>query len=107
MPPFILAAIPIAIAGLVTVCGLALVVGPFVVPLWVKTMAEKDRLRLLAAVKGINETLGPLTKLTPTDLDDRVAQVLLMLEAEVGKAKAAKPVAVGIARAVVAKSVQK
>ena len=45
--------------------------------------------------------------MTPTDLDDRVAQVLLMLEKEVGKAKASKPVAEGIARAVVAKSVQK
>jgi len=107
MPPFIVVAIPIAIAALVTVCGVALVVGPFVVPLWVHTMAEKDRLRLLSAIKGINETLGPLTRMTPTDLDDRVAQVLLMLEKEVGKAKASKPVAAGIARAVVAKSVQK
>jgi hypothetical protein len=104
MPPFILAAIPIAIAALITVCGVALIVGPFVVPLWVATMAEKDRLRLLSAIKGINDTLGPLTKMTPTDLDDRVAQVLLMLEAEVGKSKAKKPVAAGIARAVVAKS---
>ena len=104
MPPFILAAIPIILAAFVTVCTVAVLVGPFVVPLWVSTMQERDRLRILAAVKGINAALGPIASLTPTDLDNRAATVLVMLEKEIGKAKAHKPVAAGIVKAVVAKS---
>lgn len=90
MPPFILAAIPIAITAFVTVCALALAVGPFVVPLWVSTMEEKQRVAILNAVKGINKALGPIVAVTQTDLDNRAAAVLVMLEQELGKAKGKK-----------------
>jgi|GEM_PF-5175183 len=87
MPPWILAAIPAAVAAILVVCGIAMLVGPFAIPLWAATLDEKHRLRLVAAIKGANDALGPVVRLTPTDLDNRIAAVLRMVEIELGKAK--------------------
>jgi len=87
MPVWIVAAIPSAVAAILVVCGIAMLVGPFAIPLWAATLDEKHRLRLVAAIKGANDALGPVVRLTPTDLDDRIAAVLRMVEIELGKAK--------------------
>ena len=85
MPPFILAAIPIAIAAVVTVTTLALLVGPFLVPLWGEKMDELNRQKIVKAVQGANDSLGPFIRSTPTDLDDRALAVSEMVVRELGK----------------------
>lgn len=105
MPPWILAAIPAAIGAIVTVTTLALVVGPFLVPLWAATMGEARRKQIAAAVKGANDALGPFIRTTPTDIDDRILAVSEMVVRELGKvgAKNADKVK-AIAAGVVAKA---
>ena len=107
MPAWILAAIPVAIGALVTVCTIALVVGPFIIPLWGQTMDELKRKKFVAALKGVNDQLALLVNATSTDLDNRVADVLRMVERELGKVKGKDAVKLeSIARSVVAKSAQ-
>ena len=107
MPPFIFAAIAAAIPILLTVLAIAMMVGPFVIPLWAKTLDEKKRLQLVAAIRGANDALGPIVRVTPTDIDDRIAAVLRMVEVELGKAKGKSAVIKrdNIAAAVVGKAV--
>ena len=88
MPPQIVDLIPIVVAALVTACGIALLAGPLVIPLWSAHMDEARRKQIVAAVKGANEALGPFVKLTPTDLDDRILAVSEMVVRELGKVKA-------------------
>lgn len=88
MPPQIIALIPIVVAALVTACGVALIAGPVVIPLWAAHMDELRRKQIVAAVKGANDALGPFVKLTPTDIDDRILAVSEMVVRELGKVKA-------------------
>lgn len=107
MPPQIIAIIPVVVAALITACGVALIAGPLVIPLWAATMDEARRKQIVAAVKGANDALGPFIKLTPTDIDDRILAVSEMVVRELGKVgekNAAKVKAV--ASAIVKKSVQ-
>lgn len=107
MPPQIIAIIPVVVAALITACGVALIAGPLVIPLWAATMDEARRKQIVAAVKGANDALGPFIKLTPTDIDDRILAVSEMVVRELGKVgekNAAKVKA--IASAIVKKSVQ-
>jgi hypothetical protein len=105
MPPAILATIPVILAALVTACGLALIAGPLVIPLWAAHMDEARRRQIVAAVKGANDALGPFILATPTDIDDRILEVSEMVVRElgsVGEKNASKVKAV--AKAVVTKS---
>lgn len=85
MPAWILAAIaaftgalPVAVAG-------ALLVGPFILPLWLQQLKEADRVRLRDATKGAYDVVSAFARGTSTNIDDMVAQVLQMVEQEVGK----------------------
>lgn len=88
MPPQVLALIPVVVAALITACGIALLAGPLVIPLWAAHMDEARRKQIVAAVKGANDALGPFVKLTPTDIDDRILAVSEMVVRELGKVKA-------------------
>ena len=87
MPPWIIAAIPVAIGALVSVCTAALFIGPFVIPLWAQTMEEKKRVKFVAAVKGALDNVESFVISTPTDLDNLLLKVGRMLERELGKVK--------------------
>lgn len=87
MPPWILAAIPIAVGAVVSVCTVALFVGPFVIPLWAQTMEEKKRVKFVAAVKGALDNVESFVIATPTDIDNLLLKVGRMLEKELGKVK--------------------
>lgn len=87
MPPWIIAAIPIAVGALVSVCTAALFIGPFVIPLWAQTMEEKKRVKFVAAVKGALDNVESFVISTPTDLDNLLLKVGRMLEKELGKVK--------------------
>lgn len=103
MPPWIVAAIPAMLAAFTAVTTGALVFGPFLVPLWRAQMSEIQRQRILAAVKGANDTLGPIVKSTPNWFDDRLLAISQMVERELGKVD---PVKVNnVASGVVSKSV--
>jgi hypothetical protein len=105
MPPQILALLPIVLAALMTACGIAMIAGPLVLPLWAAHMDEADRRRIVAAVKGANDALGPFIRATPTDIDNRILEVSEMVVRELGKVATRNPVKVqGIAKAVVGKS---
>jgi hypothetical protein len=90
MPPWILAALPAMLAAFTAVTTGALVLGPFLIPLWRAQMSELQRQRILAAVKGANDTLGPIVKSTPNWFDDRLLAISQMVERELGKVDAAK-----------------
>ena len=90
MPPWILAAIPAMLAAFTAVTTAALIFGPFLVPLWRAQMTEIQRQRILAAVKGANDTLGPIVKSTPNWFDDRLLAISQMVERELGKVDAVK-----------------
>lgn len=105
MPPWILAALAAAVAAVPVVVAGALMVGPFVLPLWFKQMKEADRIRLRDATKGAFDIVSVFARSTPTTVDDMAAQVLKMVEQEVGKTlKPSDAVVVGnITRALAAR----
>ncbi len=108
MPPWILAAIPVAVTALVTACAIALVAGPLVIPLWSAHMDELTRKRIVAAVKGANDALGPFIKASPTDVDDRVLAVSEMVVRELGRVGAKNQEKVkAVAAGIVSKSVSR
>ena len=90
MPPWILAAIPAVLAAFALVVSGALFVGPFVLPIYLRTLSRLDRERLLAATKGAFFVVSELAKRTPTTLDDDVAKVVKMVEEEIGKSLSVK-----------------
>jgi hypothetical protein len=85
MPAWILAALAAFAAALPVVVAGALLVGPFVLPLWLKQLKEADRVRLRDATKGAYDIVSVFARSTPTNIDDMAAQVLQMVEQEVGK----------------------
>lgn len=85
MPPWIFAAIPAVLAATAAVVTGALLVGPFVLPIWLRTLKKLDRERLLAATKGAFLVVSEIAKRTPTTLDDDVAKIIKMVEVETGK----------------------
>jgi len=99
MPAAVLAMIPVILAALATACGLALIAGPLVIPLWAAHMDEARRRQIVAAVKGANDALGPFIRATPTDIDDRILDVSDMVVRELG--------AIGVKNAVKVKAISK
>lgn len=85
MPPWILAAIPAFFAAFGLAVGGALFIGPFALPLYLRTLARQDRERLLAATKGIFFVVSEIAKRTPSTLDDDVGKVVKMVEQELEK----------------------
>ncbi len=85
MPPVILAIIATVVAALPVVIAGTLVVGPFVLPLWLKTLKRMDRERLLAATGGVYKIVAEVARRTPGTLDDDVAKIVKMVEEEIGK----------------------
>lgn len=105
MPAAILTMIPVILAALVTACGLALIAGPLVIPLWAAHMDEARRRQIVAAVKGANDALGPFIRATPSDIDDRILDVSEMVVRELGSIGAKNAAKVkAISKAVVTKS---
>lgn len=88
MPPWIIAALPVVLATIAAVVTGVLLVGPFVLPIWLKTLKRLDRERLLAATKGAFLVVSEIAKRTPTTLDDDVAKIIKMVEDETGKSLA-------------------
>lgn len=105
MPPALLALVPVILAALATACGLALIVGPVVLPMWAAHMDEARRRQIVAAVKGANDALGPFIRATPTDIDNRILEVSEMVVRELGAIGAKNAAKVkAVAKAVVTKS---
>lgn len=76
MPPWILAAIPVALGALSALIALAALTGPFLVPLWAKTVNKKDREKILAAAKGAYNPVKLFVTMTPTTLDNDLPRLL-------------------------------
>jgi hypothetical protein len=85
MPPWIVAAIPLILAGLAGVIAGSLLVGPFVLPGFLRKLPRDDLDRVRAAAKGAYYVVAKLVKQTPIDADDDLPKVVQMIVDEVEK----------------------
>ena len=85
MPPWILAGVAAGAAAVPVVVVAILMLGPFLLPLWLRTMNRLDRERLLAATKGAYLIVSEIARKTPMSLDDDVAKIIKMVEDETSK----------------------
>ncbi len=101
MPAWILAALAAAAAAAPVVVVTILLLGPFLLPLWLRTMGRLERERLLAATKGAYFIVAEIARKTPMTLDDDVAKIIKMVEEETAKSLKApeRRLVEGVARA--------
>lgn len=86
MPLAILAAIPApVIAGILATLGVLIVLAPFALPVWLKHVDEKNRIRLRDATAGIFNVLSVIAPNTPTTIDDQMLKLVELVQKEVGK----------------------
>lgn len=85
MPPLILAGVAAGAAAVPVVVVAMLMLGPFLLPLWLRTMNRLDRERLLAATKGAYLIVSEIARKTPMSLDDDIAKIIKMVEDETSK----------------------
>lgn len=85
MPPWILAALAAGAAAVPVVVAAILLLGPFLLPLWLRSMGRLERERLLAATKGAFLIVSDIARKTPVTLDDDIAKIIKMVEEETAK----------------------
>jgi hypothetical protein len=81
--------LPIALEAAAKSIGLIapvlIALAPFLLPPIVQKIDENQRRRLLAATKAAVLIVGEVASKTPTDLDDKLVDVLRAVEAELGR----------------------
>jgi hypothetical protein len=89
MPPWIIAAIPFVLTALAGLIAGSLLVGPFVLPGFLRKLPRDDLDRVRAAAKGAFFVVADLVKRTPFAADDDLPKVIQMIvdhvEHEIGR----------------------
>ena len=85
LPPWLIAAVPAILGGIAAALTGALVIGPFLLPVWMRTLSKADRERLLAQTLGAYKVAASIAAKTPSSLDDDVAKILKMVADEAGR----------------------